>query len=345
MAHLVVAIEKVRETTRLKRQVQLLQARNGATSGAPASLGVSEPMLDLARHIQVLAANERTTVLITGETGTGKGFVARMIHDLSARSHRPFVDINCGGLSATFVDSELFGHEPGAFTDAKTRKDGLFEIASGGTLFLDEVGDLPGEVQPKLLKALESRTFRRMGGTREIETDARLIAATNRNLTRHVEEGTFREDLYYRLSVVPIHLPPLRDRSREDILDLIERLAAEIGRDRKDGPREIDAPAIERLVSYAWPGNVREMRNVLERAMILAGDAPRITLAHLPAEIRGGRRAADGGHRHLTIADVERLHIERTVRHHKGNRTAAAKALGISRATLINKIKGYKLDV
>src|SRR5919106_1609794 len=176
----------------------------------------------------LLAHSAPTTVLLTGESGTGKGWVARMIHDLSPRAKLPFVEVNCAGLNATFLDSELFGHEKGAFTDAKDRKQRLFEIADHGTIFLDEIGDLAPELQPKLLKVLETKTFRRLGGTREITVDVRLVAATNKNLQNEVEEGRFREDLYYRLSVMPLTLPAVRDRSREDRLSLITRILGDL---------------------------------------------------------------------------------------------------------------------
>src|SRR5207245_2883624 len=177
------------------------------------SLGGSPAIRELGRQIELLAASERSTVLLTGESGTGKGWVARLIHQLSRRAAGPFVEVNCGGLSATFLDSELFGHERGAFTDAKERRQGLFELADGGSIFLDEIGELAPELQPKLLKVLETKAFRRLGGSHEITVDVRLMAATNRDLASDVKAGRFREDLFYRLSVLPLHLPPLRERS------------------------------------------------------------------------------------------------------------------------------------
>src|SRR6266567_3730414 len=215
MTHLAAAAARVAEKVRLKRQNQLLRAREHLGEGVE-TLGVSPGMQELERQIQLLATSERTTVLLTGESGTGKGWAARIIHSLSPRAAGPFVEVNCAGLSATFLESELFGHEKGAFTDARERKQGLFEIADKGTIFLDEIGDLATELQPKLLKVLETKTFRRLGGTRELKVDVRLVAATNRDLIKDVEGGRFREDLYYRLSVMPLHLPAVRDRSRED---------------------------------------------------------------------------------------------------------------------------------
>src|SRR5205807_9755456 len=223
MTHLVAATARVSEKVRLRRQNMLLRVHEHLEEGLD-SLGVSPGMLELERQVELLAASERTTVLLTGESGTGKGWVARMVHHLSPRSAGPFVEVNCAGLSATFLSSELFGHEKGAFTDAKERKQGLFELADGGTIFLDEIGDLAPELQPKLLNVLETKAFRRLGGTREMKVDVRLVAATNRDLVGDVKAGKFREDLFYRLSVMPLHLPPLRERSREDRLALLTRI-------------------------------------------------------------------------------------------------------------------------
>jgi transcriptional regulator with PAS, ATPase and Fis domain len=255
------------------------------------------------------------------------------------------VEVNCGGLSATFLDSELFGHEKGAFTDAKERKQGLLELADGGTIFLDEIGDLAIELQPKLLKALETKTFRRLGGTREITVDVRLVAATNHDLPEEVKAGRFREDLFYRLSVMPVHLPPVRERSRDDRLALLTRLLSELRPQLPGCPAECTSEALDRLLSAPWPGNVREMRNVLERGMILARGAAAISVEHLPPDLRKGGAGLDRRHQPQSLAEIERVQIERALRYHAGNRTRAALELGISRATLINKIKVYALDL
>jgi len=344
MPHLAAATTRVAEKVRLKRQNQMLRARDHAGESV-SGLGVSPQMGDLGRQIELLAASERTTVLLTGESGTGKGWVAHLVHNLSPRSAGPFVDVNCAGLSATFLESELFGHEKGAFTDAKERKQGLFELADGGTVFLDEIGDLAPELQPKLLKVLETKTFRRLGGTREMKVDVRLVAATNRDLIKDVESGRFREDLYYRLSVMPLHLPAVRDRSREDRHALIERILGEIRPQLPGSPPDTDGEALERLLAAQWPGNIREMRNVLERALILARGQPAIAPEHLPPDLRGRSGSGERRHHAQSLADVERTYIERALRYHGGNRTRAAKELGISRATLINKIKVYGLDL
>ena len=349
MTHLAAATARVSEKVRLARQNALLRSRD--LQGADLEgLGVSPAMRELERQVALLAASERTTVLLTGESGTGKGWAARLLHQLSPRAAGPFVEVNCGGLSATFLESELFGHEKGAFTDAKERRQGLFELADGGTIFLDEIGDLALELQPKLLKVLESKTFRRLGGTRELQVDVRLVAATNRDLALAVQQGRFREDLLYRLSVMPVHLPAVRERSREDRLALLTRLLSELRPQLAGCPAECASEALDRLLGAPWPGNVREMRNVLERAMILARGQKAIAVEHLPGDLRKGAGPAgrDGGdrrHQPQTLADIERGQIERALRYHGGNRTRTALELGISRATLINKIKVYALDL
>jgi DNA-binding NtrC family response regulator len=343
MTHLAAATRRVAERVRLSRQNALLRARDHLSDGLEA-IGVSPAMRGLARQVGLLATSENGTVLLTGESGTGKGWVARLIHQLSPRAAGPFVDVNCGGLSARFLDSELFGHEKGAFADAKERRQGLFELADGGAIFLDEIGELGLELQPKLLKALETKTFRRLGGTHELRVNVRLMAATNRDLVADVKAGRFREDLYDRLSVLPVHLPPLRERSREDRLVLLTRILAGLHAELVGRPSTCSTEALDRLLMAPWPGNVREMRNVLERAMILAQGSDLIGVEHLPADLRRGA-AADRRYVPQTLADVGRHHIERTLRAHRGNRTRAAQDLGISRATLINKIKVYALDI
>jgi DNA-binding NtrC family response regulator len=343
MTHLAAATARVAEKVRMSRHNALFRTRDHETEGL-SSLGESPGMQELRRQVSLLAASERSTVLLQGESGTGKGWVARVIHNLSPRSDGPFVDVNCGGLSATFLDSELFGHEKGAFTDAKERKVGLFELADHGTIFLDEIGELSPELQPKLLKVLETKKFRRLGGTKELTVDVRLVAATNRDLVRDVEHGRFREDLYYRLNVMPLVLPPLRDRSREDRLDLVTRLLADLKAQLPGCPTECSAEVLDRLLTATWPGNVREMRNVLERAMILARGQAALSAEHLPADLRQ-RATTDRRYQAQSLSEIERQHIERTLRHHSGNRTRAAAELGISRATLINKIKTYSLNL
>ena len=344
--HLAAATARVCEKVRVVRQHARLRQREHGHEGLE-SLGVSPAARELGHQVELLAASERSTVLLTGESGTGKGWVARAIHHLSPRGNGPFVEVHGGGLSATFLESELFGHENGAFTDANERRQGLFELADRGTILLDEIGDLAPDVQARLLKVLEANTVRRLGGTRDMAVDVRVVAATNRDLVAEVRAGRFREDLHSRLSVMPLHLPALRERPREDRLTLLARMLSDLARQMPGCPSAGSAEALDRLVSAPWPGNARELRNVVERAMILARGSPQIGVEHLPADLRKGGGGGGGERRHQpqALAEVERLHIEKTLRFHGGNRTRAARELGISRATLINKIKVYGLDI
>ena len=344
MDHLAATVERVVDKSRLRRVNEVLLSQGAPPKGAD-SLGTSSLMRDLAHQIGLLAHSERTTVLLQGESGTGKGWVARLIHDLSPRAKAPFVTLSCGALSATELDSELFGHEKGAFPGARDRRQGLFELADAGTVFIEDIADLSPELQPKLLKLLETRSFRRMGGTGEVAVDVRLIAGTSKNIKAEVDADRVREDLYYRLSVMPLNVPPVRERPREDQVALIQRLHDDLAGELPGGPTVIAPEAMERLLSYAWPGNIREMRNVLERAMILARGLDQIQVEHLPGEFRARYGMGDRRHTPQTLDDLERQHIERTLRHHSGNRTRSAAELSISRATLINKIKRYSIKL
>ncbi|MGQ0814210.1 MAG: sigma-54-dependent transcriptional regulator [Gemmatimonadota bacterium] len=343
LAHMGAAAERAYEKVELRRRNRFWAERQSEHADT-AALGRSAKMREIARQIGLLSQSD-TTVLLLGETGTGKGWAAQLIHSLSRRAGAPMVEVNCAGLSATFLDSELFGHEKGAFTDAKEQKRGLFELAHTGTIFLDEIGDLAPELQPKLLKALESRRFRRLGGTREIDVDVRLIAATNHDLAERVKAGKFREDLYYRLSVLPLVLPPLRQRGKEDIADLAVRLLLDLRRKIGRGPSKFSADAMAAVTQYPWPGNIRELRNLLERALIMAPDVEQLQPAHLPPELmavpQGARGAPDVD---LPLEEVERRHIVKVLTHHADNRSRAARALGISRATLYEKLHKYGMS-
>jgi two-component system, NtrC family, response regulator AtoC len=341
MPHLIAVIERTAQNVQMRREIERLKNFIDRDL-SPDGLGESEQMKDIARQAELIAASERTTVLLTGESGTGKGWLARLIHRLSPRADRPFIEINCGGLSANFLDSELFGHEKGAFTDAKEKKRGLFEVADGGTLFLDEIGELALPLQPKLLRVLETKSFRRLGATAERTVDVRLIAATNRNLETALSDGIFRRDLYYRISVAAIDLPPLRKRAREDRLALLQRFLASLSNDMGAASPTVSPAALERLMEYEWPGNSREMRNALERTLIMARGR-KIDTKHLPAELQDKRASGRNRFKGLSLEEVEKQHIRGTLQRHDGNRTHAAKELGITRATLINKIKKYDL--
>ncbi len=339
LPHLGVAADRALEKARLRELNKYLIERRGARTAA--LLGSSPAMRELAHQIDLLATAERTTVLLIGESGTGKGRVAEAIHTSSPRASRPFVELSCAGLSAKALEIELFGQEAAGV--ANERRLGLFEVADGGTLFLDEIGALDPAIQPKLLKVMEGRSFRRLGGTQDVTVDVRVIAATVRDLASEVVEERFREDLYYRLSVMPVHLPPLRARAREDMLDLVARCLEELHVQLPEAPMELTEGALDQLLRYSWPGNVRELRNVLERAMIVGRGARRIGTEHLPPEVRDATGAGVERHVPKTLDEVERAHIERTLRAHNDNRTRAARELGISRATLINKIRTYGL--
>ncbi|MFI5211027.1 MAG: sigma-54-dependent transcriptional regulator [Gemmatimonadales bacterium] len=344
MVHLVAATARVADKIRLRRLNERLLLQSLPTDGLE-SLGTSPKMRELQRQLGLLAQNARTTVLLLGEPGVGKSWLASLLHRLSPRGQGPFVQVSCWGQSVATLDAELFGAEKGAVEGATERRRGLLEIADRGTVFLQEVAELPIELQPKLLRVLETRSFRRVGGNREVEVDVRLIASTTHDLNVDVEAGRFREDLHYRLNVMPIQLPPLRDRTREDRLTLLNRLINDLQRHVSSGPPSIGPEALERMLAYPWPGNVREMRNVLERGLILASGQSGIGVEHLPGEFRARPGQGDRRHTPMTIDELERGHIERTLRHHAGNRTRAAQELGISRATLINKIKRYAIQL
>jgi two-component system, NtrC family, response regulator AtoC len=337
LAHLGAAAERAFEKSRLRQMNRFLASRRGNASSARVLLGSSAPMLELANQIEMLASSDRTTVLLIGESGAGKGRVAELIHSRSGRGARPFIEVNCAALTADTLDGELFGHDNGG------PKPGLFEVADGGSLFLDEIGDLGPTLQPKLLGVLEGKPFRRVGGTQEIHADVRLIAATSKDLVNEVTAGTFREDLYYRLSVMPVYLPPLRARSREDLIELIAHVLDDLRSSLPDAPPQIGDAALDRMLRYTWPGNIRELRNVLERATIVSRGAETIGPEHLPADVRDATGIGVEHHVPKSLDEVERSHIERTLRVHSGNRTHAARELGISRATLIKKIRAYGL--
>jgi transcriptional regulator with GAF, ATPase, and Fis domain len=320
------------------------------------------PAFREALRLATKVAPTETTVLLTGESGTGKELVARAIHHASARSDGPFVAVNCAALPETLLESELFGHERGAFTGADRQKPGRFELASGGTLFLDEVGELSAPVQAKLLRVLQEHEFERVGGTRTLRADARIIAATNRDLARAVAEGRFREDLYYRLNVFALHLPPLRQRS-EDVLLLADHFVRTLGAKMGKGEPGISRDAREALVGHAWPGNIRELQNAVERALILS-DGDLLTATHLglpvPATAPRGAPAAGAapappsvrapltppappGEPH-SLPEWERHMVVEAVRKAEGNKSRAARILGLTRSQLYTRLKRFGLE-
>src|SRR5512137_122178 len=279
---LAIVIRKALETSDLRREVASLRSEHKKT-GPPNIIGTSRHMQNILEMMDKVARSEAATVLIQGESGTGKELVAKWIHYKSNRAEKPFIAINCAAVPATLLESELFGHEKGAFTDAKTAKKGLFELADGGTVFLDEIGDMEMGMQAKLLRFLEDRTFRRIGGGRVFSVDVRIISATNKDLQKAIEDKSFRNDLYYRLQVIPIFLPPLRER-REDVLALASHFVELYNKDFNKKVQGIAEMAERMLLDYSWPGNVRELKNVIERAIILGNDDT-LLLDHLPLEI------------------------------------------------------------
>jgi len=308
-------------------------------------VGTSRKMQEVFALIQQVAPS-RAAVLLTGESGTGKELVARAIHSLSPRRAEPFVAINCAAMPDTLMESELFGHEKGAFTGAVERRLGCFELAQNGTVLLDEIGDMPIGTQAKLLRVLEDGRVRRLGGKSEIQLDVRVIASTNSPLDSAIKDGKFREDLFYRLNVFPIPLPPLRDH-KEDLAPLVNAQIEDLNRKHSTKVTDVSEHVLERFQGHSWPGNVRELRNVLERAVILAGEGT-IELAQLPpgfggaavpepVQSNGGLRIPVG----YTIEQAERALIELTLEYTKNNKTRAAEILGISQKTLFNKLKEY----
>ncbi|MGA2547825.1 MAG: sigma-54 dependent transcriptional regulator [Rectinemataceae bacterium] len=342
-------IYKIRAAVSNKRREDLIEA--GARTAAPGSrfVGEGEAARALRRALEKIAPTD-TTVLITGESGAGKEIVAREIHARSPRAEEPFVAVNIGAVHENLMESELFGHEKGAFTGADARKVGLFELAGSGSLFLDEIGEMPLPLQVKLLRVVQERKIRRVGGTRDIPVGTRILSASNRDIEAMVREGRFREDLYYRLNVVRVVVPPLRDR-KDDIPLLagfiLEKLRGRMG---KAGAR-LGQAAMDALISYSFPGNVRELENILERALIY-GEGDEILAADLdfaegrhempgtPAEPKAPVQASPS----TSLDSVEHEAIERTLAKWDGNRTKAAEELGISRRTVINKIKRYGLE-
>jgi two-component system response regulator AtoC len=327
---------------RLKDEVAVLRRSVGEKYQANQIIGSSPPMQQVYKTIGRVAQTN-ATVLITGESGSGKGLIAKTIHQNSQRNEGPFVEVNCGALPGSLLESELFGYERGAFTGATARKLGRFDLANQGTLFLDEVGELPSSLQVKLLRVLQVKEYERIGGTETLKADVRIIAATNRNLEAMIGRGQFREDLYYRLKVVPISVPPLRER-REDISAFIEfylrRFAAEMHREVPC----ITQAAVERLKAYDWPGNVRELANVIERSVIMSGGV--IGVDDLPGMIEPEKSPVEippTGTLREILRSVEKEVISRALKQYNGNKVKTAKALDMSRRALLYKLSDYGL--
>ena len=338
LAEVEVVLRRAAERRRLTRENAALRRMVTQGTSLPLVLGLSPPMRAVLRTVERIAASG-ANILIEGESGTGKGLVAQTIHQQSPRAQGPFLTINCSGFQDQLLESELFGHEKGAFTGAATLKQGLFEVADRGTLFLDEVAEMSPAMQAKLLQVLDSREFRRVGGTRLHRADVRIVAATNKPMLKEVEAGRFREDLYYRLNVVDLAIPPLRER-RDDIPLLVEHFLARF--QASHGERKSISPEVlHALMEYAWPGNVRELANFMERMVILTpGEV--IGIEQLPLTIRVPHPAAPiAASGSVSLAEMERLHIASVLRQTGGKKMQAARLLAIDIKTLNKKIKDY----
>jgi len=339
LSHLSLILESVEQRLRLKNEVVHYRQLYDQSGGTASLIGFSPQILRIQRLVSLLARNRSTPVLILGESGCGKELVARAIHQQSG-AKGPLVEINSASLSENLLESELFGHEKGAFTDASKSKSGLFELAADGTIFFDELAEMPLVIQAKLLKVLDTKVFRRVGGVVDLSSNARFIGATNRDITALVKKGLFREDLLYRINVLPMTIPPLRERGG-DIVALAEHFIKLIGTEIGKGRLSASPDFIETLTRYRWPGNVRELKNVIERAIILA-DGQNITVDHLPTELRMTGTHPTGGESQLqmrTLQSVEDEHIKYVLRFTDNNHSRTASLLGISRSTLLAKIR------
>jgi DNA-binding NtrC family response regulator len=343
---LAIALERAIKHRELRHEVKRLRHLLDATRGMGELIGES-PVVQELKELIARVAESQASVLVTGESGTGKEVVARLLHQRGPRADKPFMALNCAAMPEHLLESELFGHVRGAFTDAKTDKVGLFVQANHGTLFLDEIGDMPLSLQPKLLRVLEERKVRPVGGSKELSVDLRLISATHRDLEDAIVQGQFREDLYFRLNVIQLALPPLRARG-SDVLLIAQAFVNTFAKQSGKRVLGLTPEAAERLVSYAWPGNVRELRNAIERAVALTRHE-NITVDDLPERIRAYKVshvlvATDDPEELVNLAEVEKRYIARVLGAVGGNKSSAAKILGIDRTTLYKKLGQYKIS-
>ena len=338
-------VEKALETTRLRREVRALRASQAQPFSIDRIVGDSRAMKDVKALLQKVAASPASTVLLTGESGTGKDLAAKVLHYASDRAARPFMNITCSALPDTILESELFGHERGAFTDARQQKRGLLESADGGTVFLDEIGEMAPQLQAKLLRFLEEKTFKRVGGVVDIRVDVRVIAATNRALEEEVKRGRFREDLYYRLNVLPIALPSLRTRV-DDVPALVHYFVDAYNREFRKRVRGVSDEAMRRLKTYGWPGNIRELRNAVERAMLLV-EGDELTADQFPVASAAGARLTEAVDLPATGIDLEQLErslVVQALERSGWNQTRAAGLLGLNRDQIRYRIEKFKLE-
>jgi DNA-binding NtrC family response regulator len=333
-------LQRVREWQALVSENRYLRAQLAGRDSGDEIIGRHPRILDIVETVRRVAQS-KATLLVQGESGTGKELIARLAHYSSPRAENPFITVNCAALSETLLESELFGHEKGAFTGAIARREGRFELAHGGTLLLDEISEIPLALQAKLLRAIEEEEFERVGGMRTIKVDVRLICTTNRDLVREAEEGRFRSDLYYRLNVVPVVLPPLRER-RDDIPLLVNYFLKRFRRESASPARRVAKAAMETLTKYRWPGNVRELRNIIHRAVVL-GTGEALGPEDLPADLTSERPRAIGSGIVVgqSIDEVERDLIIKTLESTGGNKTEAARILRVTPRTLRNKLGRY----
>jgi DNA-binding NtrC family response regulator len=337
-------VRRALDQRRITRENRELRAALQTRQAFAEIVGASPKMQRLLELVRTVAGSS-STVLLQGESGTGKELVARAVHEASPRRERRLVVVNCSALSESLLESELFGHEKGAFTGATARKRGWFEVADGGTLFLDEIGEVSPHLQVKLLRVLQERELERVGGTDPIRVDFRLITATNRDLKGDVAAGRFREDLYYRLSVISLKIPPLRER-REDIPLLVSHFLQKCSRREGKQVSSVSPEVMERLVQYPWPGNVRQLENGIERAVVVAA-SDRLTLDMFPEEIQDWSPEGRGPQRppeEFTLEEMERFLIEKTLERTGGNKSKAARLLNVHRRSIYNKLKKYGLD-
>lgn len=342
---LIFTVEKAIERKKLIEENKNLKGRLEGEYDYEGVIGKSEKMQRLFYLINRIA-NSKASVLLTGESGVGKEVFAKLIHNKSSRKSQNFIAINCGAIPENLIESELFGHEKGAFTGAIQLKKGKFELANNGTLFLDEVGELPLQMQVKFLRVLQERQFYRIGSEESIKVDVRIIAATNKNLFEEINKGNFREDLYYRLNVVNIEIPPLRDR-REDIPLLAEKFLVEFSEEYDKNLKYIDVETMNYLIGYNWKGNVRELRNIIERSVLISNhDEEFLLKEYLPNEITGLETIDKTEERvEMSLQDYEKMIIQNVLKRCDGNKTKTADILGIKRQTLYNKMKEYKIDL
>ena len=348
MDELTMTVKRALEASTLRREVTERVREEKARFGIHNFVGKSRPMQEIGSLVRKVSQSQASTVLIRGESGTGKDVIARAIHFESARADKPFMNITCTALQETLLESELFGHEKGAFTDAKSQKKGLFELANNGTVFLDEIGDMSPSLQAKLLRALEDRTFRRVGGSQDIKVDVRIIAATNRPLEKLIEEKRFREDLYYRLNIITIDILPLRER-REDIPLLVDHFLKKFSTEFRKTINDISSEALRKLESYDWPGNVRELKNVIERAVLL-GSGPVISAEDLTLG-RGPAAAAPDKDKKLfslpakgvKFDELEKDIVLQALERTNGNQTKAGELLGMTRDQIHYRMEKFGL--